>query len=117
MSRRLLEAWNKFIRGRIAQEQGREEAALREFEQEIDPNNRCFRGASKVAHGVSYRNLSSVEEHLLVRVQQSYERLAETVDSQLDDEPMEGLKRILAELEGRTPFDGYVKTYNGGLQW
>jgi hypothetical protein len=116
MIRRQLEAWNKFIRGRIAQEHGREEDALREFEQAIDPNNRCFRDTSKVAHGVSYRNLSSVEEHLLVRVQQSYERLAETVPCQ-QDEPMEGLKRILAELEGRTPFDGYVKTYNGGLQW
>jgi hypothetical protein len=117
MIRRQLEAWNKFIRGRIAQEHGREEDSLREFEQAIDPNNRCFRGASKVAHGVSYRNLSSVQEHLPVCVQQGFERLTETVDSQLDDEPMEGLKRILAELEGRTPFDGYVKTYNGGLHW
>jgi hypothetical protein len=116
MIRRQLEAWNKFIRGRIAQEKGPEEGALREFEQAIDSNNRCFRDASKVAHDLSYRNLSSVEEHLLVRVQQGYERLAETVASQ-QDEPMEGLKRILAELEGRTPFDGYVKTYNGGLHW
>jgi hypothetical protein len=96
MIRRQLEAWNKFIRGRIAQEQGRKEDALREFEQAIDPNDRCFRDTSKVAHDSSYRNLSSVEEHLLVRSQQGYERLAETVASQ-QDEPMEGLKRILAE--------------------
>jgi hypothetical protein len=116
MIRRQLEAWNKFIRGRIAQEQGCEEDALKEFEQAIDPNNRCFRDASKVAHDSSYRNLSSVEEHLFVRVQQGYERLAETASGR-QDEPMEGLKRILAELEGRTPFDGYVKTYNGGLHW
>jgi hypothetical protein len=111
-----VEAWNKFIRGRIAQEQGREEDALREFEQAIDHNNRCFRDARKVARESSYRNLSSVEEHLLVRVQQGYERLAEIVSSR-QDESNEGLKRILAELEGRTPFDGYVKTYNGGLHW
>jgi hypothetical protein len=116
MIRRQLEAWNKFIRDRIAQEKEREEDALREYEQAIDSNNRCFRDASKVAHDLSYRNLSSVEEHLLVRVQQGYERLAETVASQ-QDEPMEGLKRILVELVGRTPFDGYVKTYNGGLHW
>jgi tetratricopeptide (TPR) repeat protein len=47
---RQLEAWNKFIRGRIAQEQGREEDALREFEQalEIDPDDQCFRDATKV---------------------------------------------------------------------
>jgi hypothetical protein len=116
MIRRQLEAWNKFIRGRIAQEQGREKDSLTEFKQAIDPNNRCFRDASNVDHDSSYRNLSSVEEHLLVCVQEGYERLAETVASQ-QDEPMEGLKRILAELEGRTPFDGYVKTYNGGLHW
>jgi hypothetical protein len=116
MIRRQLEAWNKFIRGRIAQEQGREEDPPREFEQAIDPNNRCFRDARKVAHDSSYRSLSSVEEQLLLRVQQGYERLAKPVSSR-QDEPMEGLKRILAELEGRTPFDGYVKTYNGGLHW
>jgi hypothetical protein len=114
MIRRQLEAWNKFIRGRIAQEPGREEDALREFEQAIDPNNRCFRDARKIAHESSYP--SSVEEHLLVLVQQGYERLAEIVSSR-QDEPMEGLKRILAELKGCTPFDGYVKTYNGGLHW
>ena len=116
MIRRQLEAWNKFIRGRIAQEQGREEDPLTEFEQAIDPNNRCLRDASKVVHDSSYRNLSSVPEHLLVCVKQGYERLTETVASQ-QDEPMEGLKRILAELEGCTPFDGFVKTYNGGLHW
>jgi hypothetical protein len=116
MIRRQLEAWNKFIRGRIAQEQGREEDGLREFEQAIDPSNRCFRDASKVAQDSSCRSLNSMEEHLLVRVQQGYELLAETVASR-QDEPTEGLKRILAELEGRTPFDGYVKTYNGGLRW
>jgi hypothetical protein len=116
MIRRQLDAWNKFIRDRIAQEKGREEDALRDYEQAIDSNNRRFRDASKVAHNLSYRNLSSVEEHLLMRVQQGYERLSATVASQ-QDEPMEGLKRILAELEGCTPFDGYVKTYNGGLQW
>jgi hypothetical protein len=104
MTRRLLEAWNKFIRGRIAQEQGREEAALGEFEQAIDPNNRCFRDASKVAHDSSSRHLRSVEEHLLVRVQQGYERLAETIPSR-PDEPIEGFKRVLAQLEGRTPFE------------
>jgi hypothetical protein len=53
MIRRQLEAWNKFIRGRIAHEKGREEDALREFEQAIEPNNRCFRDASKVAHDSS----------------------------------------------------------------
>jgi hypothetical protein len=116
MIRRQLEAWNKFIRGRIAQAQGREEDALREFEKAIDPHYRCFRDAGKVAHDSSPPNLGSVEEHLLVRVQQGYERLAKTVSSR-HDEPMEGLKRVLAELEGRTPFDGYVKTYNGGLHW
>ena len=113
--RRQLEAWNKLIRGRIAREKGRGEYVLREFEQAIDRNNRCFPDARKIAHDVSYRNLSSVEQHLLKRVQ-GYEWLAETVSSR-QDEPIEGLKRILAELEGRTPFDGYVKTYNGALHW
>jgi hypothetical protein len=116
MIRRQLEVWKKFIRGRIAQEQRCEDDARREFEQAIDPNNRCFRDARKVAHDVSYRNLSSVQEHLPVCVQQGFARLTETVASQ-QDQPMEGLRRILAELEGRTPFDGYVKTYNGGLHW
>jgi hypothetical protein len=51
MIRRQLEAWNKFIRDRIAQEKGREEDALRD-EQAIDSNNRCFRDASKVAHNL-----------------------------------------------------------------
>jgi hypothetical protein len=55
-------------------------------------------------------------EEPFVRVQQRDERIAETVSSR-QDEPIKGFKRILAELEGRTPFDGYVKTYNGGLHW
>ena len=116
MIRRKLKTWKKFIRGRIAPEEGRKEDTLRKFEQAIGPNNRYFRDANNVAHNTSSGNPSSREEHLVVRVQQGYERLAEIVASQ-QDEPMEGLKRILAELKGRTPFDGYVKTYNGGLHW
>ena len=68
MIHRQMEAWKKFIRGRIAQEQGREEEALRGFEQalEIDPDNNYFREASEVAK----RNLvlelrsRSDEDHL-----------------------------------------------------
>ena len=116
MIRRRLEAWNKFIRDRILQEQGGKEDPLSEFEQAINPSDRCFRDASKVAYDSSDRNLSSVEEHLLVCVQQGYQRLGEIAASE-QNEPLEALKRILTELEGCTPFDGYVKTYNGGLHW
>lgn len=116
MIHRQLEAWKKFIRGRIAQEQGREEDALREFEQalQIDPDNECFREASKVAQQDLRQNLSPSEEHRLVRVQHGYQQLSQTLTSQNDDR-VEGLKRILAELEGSPPIDGYVRTYKGGL--
>jgi tetratricopeptide (TPR) repeat protein len=84
---RQMEARKKFIRGRFAQEQGREEDALREFEQalEIDPDNQCFRDATKVAQRNLHRNLSPLEEHLLVHVQQGYEELAQTLASQKDE--------------------------------
>jgi tetratricopeptide (TPR) repeat protein len=110
-----MEAWKKFIRGRFAQEQGREEDALREFEQalEIDPENQCFRDATKVAQRNLHRNLNPLEEHLLVHVQQGYEELAQTLTSQ-KDERVEGLKQVLAELEGRPPIDVHVRTYKGG---
>jgi hypothetical protein len=113
---RQLEAWNRFFRGRIAQEQGRKEDVLREFRQafEIDPDDQCFRDATKVAQRNLHRNLSPLEEHLLMHVQQGYEELAQTLTSQ-KDEQVKGLKQILAELEGRPPIDGYVRTYKGGL--
>ena len=116
MIHRQMEAWKKFIHGRIAQEEGREEEGLRELEQalEIDPDNQHFRDASEVAQRNLSRNLSRSEEDLLAHVQESYEQLAGTLTSQ-KDERVDGLKQILAELEGRPPLDGYVRTYKGGL--
>jgi len=116
MIHRQMEAWKKFIHGRIAQEQGREEEGLREFEQalEFDPDNQHFRDASEVAQRNLSRNLSRSEEDLLAHVQESYEQLARTLTSQ-KDERVDGFKKILAELEGRPSLDGYVRTYKGGL--
>ena len=115
MIHRQMEAWKKFIRGRIAQEQGREEEALRGFEQaiEIDPNNKYFREASEVAKRNLSRNLSRSDEDHLLHVQACYEQIARTITSQ--NERVEGFKEMLAELEGRPPIDGYVRTYKGGL--
>ena len=108
MIHRQMEAWKKFIRGRIAQEQGREEEALRGFEQaiEIDPNNKYLREASEVAKRNLSRNLSRSDEDHLLHVQACYEQIAQTITSQ--NERLEGFKEMLAELEGRPPIDGYV---------
>jgi tetratricopeptide (TPR) repeat protein len=116
MIHRQMEAWKKFIHGRIAQELGREEEGLRAFEQalEIDPDNQHFRDASEVAQRNLSRTLSRSEEDLLAHVQESYKQLARTLTSQ-KDERVNGFKQILAELEGRPPLDGYVRTYKGGL--
>ena len=116
MIHRQMEAWKKFIHGRIAQEMGREEEGLRAFEQalEIDPDNQHFREASEVAQRSLSRNLSRSDEDLLAHVRESYEQLAQTLTSQ-KDERVDGLKKMLAELEGRRPLDGYVRTYKGGL--
>ena len=82
-----MEAWKKFIHGRIAQELGREEEGLRAFEQalEIDPDNPHFRDASEAAQRNPNRNLSRSEEHLLAHVQESYEQLARALTSQKDE--------------------------------
>ena len=116
MIHRQMEAWKKFIHGRIAQEEGREEEGLRELEQalEIDPDNQHFRDASEVAQRNLSRNLSRSEEDLLAHVQESYEQLAGTLTSQ-KGERVDRFKQILAELEGRPPLNGYVRTYKGGL--
>jgi tetratricopeptide (TPR) repeat protein len=116
MIHRQMEAWKKFIQGRIAQEQGREEEGLRAFEQalEIDPNNQYFREASEVAQRSLSRDLSQSDEDLLAHVQESYEQLRPSLTSQ-KDERVDGLKKMLAELDGLRPLEGYVRTYKGGL--
>jgi hypothetical protein len=111
-----MEAWKKFIHGRIAQELGREEEGLRAFEQalEIDPDNQHFREASEVAQRNLSRTLSRSDEDLLAHVQESYEQLGRNLASG-KDERVDGLKKMLADLEGRRPLEGYVRTYKGGL--
>jgi hypothetical protein len=113
---RQMEAWKKFIHGRIAQELGRDEEGLIAFEQalEIDPDNQHFREASEVAQRNLSRTLSRSDEDLLAHVQESYEQLGRALASE-KDERVDGLKKMLAELEGRPPLDGYVRTYKGGL--
>jgi tetratricopeptide (TPR) repeat protein len=117
MIHRQMEAWKKFLHGRIAQEQGREEEGLREFEQalEIDPDNQHFRAASEVAQRNLSRNLSRSEQDLLAHVQESYEHLARTLTTSQKDERVDGFKQILAALQGRPRLNGYVRTYRGGL--
>jgi hypothetical protein len=84
------------------------------FEQaQNHPDNQCFREATEVAQRKLNRNLSRSEEHLLVHGQEGYKQITRTITSQ--NERVDRFKQILAELEGRPPLDGYVRTYKGGL--
>jgi tetratricopeptide (TPR) repeat protein len=117
MMQRQMEAWKKFLHGRIAQEEGREEEGLGAIEQalEIDPDNRHFLNARVIARGNMGRNLSRSEEDLLAHVEQSYEQLAGALASEkAEPQRVNRLKAILAELEGR-PICGHERTYIRGL--
>ena len=114
---RQMEAWKKFLHGRIAQEEGREKEGLAAIEQAlaIDPDNPHFLKASAIDQGTLDRNLSRSEEELLAHAQESYGQLAQThVGEKSGPQRVNRLRAILGELGGH-PISGYARTYIGGL--
>ena len=113
---RQMEAWKKFLHGRIAQEEGREKEGLAAIEQAlaIDPDNPHFLKASAINQGNLDRNLSRSEEELLTHVQESYGQIAQTQVGEKSGQRVNRLRAIAGELDGR-PISGYMPTYIGGL--
>lgn len=116
MIQRHIEAWKRFLEGRIDQEHGREDDSLRKFEQalEIDPDNPHFRQAHEVARGRLGRDLNESEERLLASIESTYQEF-NSAGTNLRTERVQGLKQMLAELDRRPLLNGAVRTYLGGL--
>lgn len=116
MTHRQKEGWRKFIEGKIAQEEGREEDGLRAIEValEIDPTNQHFRAAAEDARRSLSRNLSGPEEALLAHVQKKYAQLVPAAVATEKAARMSDLKELIAELNGHSPY-GHARTYKRGL--
>jgi tetratricopeptide (TPR) repeat protein len=99
-----IEAWKIFLKGRIAQEKGNNEEALKAFDQalEHDPENPSFLNARSNA-----LLALNPEEALVARIQRGYELLAKTYVGE-NDRPapwIEGLERLLNEAETVSPIE------------
>lgn len=96
-----LEAWKIFLKGRIAQEKGNNEEALKAFEDALkyDPDNRSFLYAKSNALAALNRS----EEALVSRIQKGYGELAKKYVGE-NDKPsawIEGLQKLIAEIESQ----------------
>jgi len=102
-----LEAWKVFLRGRIVQEKGDNDSALRAFDQALKlyPDNPFFLNAKSNALFAMNRS----EEAFVARIQGGYVDLAKTYVGE-NDKPgpwIEGLEKLLEEgesLERMAPF-------------
>lgn len=98
-SQNKLEAWKVFLRGRVAQEKGSNEEALKAFEQALkyEPDNPSFLNAKSNALSA----LNRPEEALVSRLQRSYADLAKKYVGE-NDKPtawVEGLQKLIEEAE------------------
>jgi tetratricopeptide (TPR) repeat protein len=98
-TRTKLEAWKIFLRGRIIQEKGDNDSALKAFDQALKlyPDNPFFLNAKSNA----LLTMNRSEEALVARVQGAYAELAKTYVGE-NDKPgpwIEGLEKLLAEGE------------------
>ena len=94
-----LEAWKIFLKGRILQEEGKDNEALKYFEEasKIEPNNSQFLNAKAFA----LQNLKRTDEALLNIVKSQYSKLA-TKLVEKNDKPeqwLEGLNEIVNNIE------------------
>ncbi len=102
-----LEAWKTFLQGRIAQERGDEEKALKAFDQAIhaDPNNSYFLRSKSIA----LSRLHRVEPSEASGIASAYAELAQKHSGDHDKpEPwIKGLETLLGETDkGLAPVAG-----------
>ena len=100
-----LHAWKIFLKGRIAQEQGKEQEALEAFDEALrtDPKNPYFLNSKTIA----LRNLKRPDDALLAQVRKAYGELA-TRHTGENDKPgpwIEGLRSLLGEVESQKKAD------------
>ena len=99
MADKSLAAWKSYLRGRIAQEQGQDDQALRAFEQAllIDPNNVSFLNSKSIA----LQRLNRRDDAVAAQIEKSYRALASELGGD-NDKPeawIAGLNSVLEELQ------------------
>ena len=106
-----LQAWKTFLKGRIAQEQGRNQEAIEAFEKALafDPSNRHFLNAKSIA----YSALNRPDQATATRVAAAYAELAKKYSGEFDKpEPwIEGLETLLRDAEAAE------KTASASVVW
>ncbi|MDD5190347.1 MAG: tetratricopeptide repeat protein [Dehalococcoidales bacterium] len=94
-----LEAWKTFLRGRIEQEKGNHEGALKAFDTalKIDPANPAF----LTARGNALAKLGKPEEAMVSQLVASYSKLAVKLTGKNDkaDTWVAGLEQMLKKAE------------------
>lgn len=94
-----LEAWRIFLKGRIAQENGRADEALELIEQAVslEPSNSYFLGAKAFA----LSSLNRKEDALVSKISRDYSELAAKYSGDLDtpENWLNGLKNIANSVE------------------
>jgi tetratricopeptide (TPR) repeat protein len=94
-----LEAWKFFLKGRLAQEKGNNDEALKAFEDALkhDPSNHSFLNAKAIALNALNRPM----EALATGIQNSYEELAKKYVG-VNDKPelwIEGLQKLISDVD------------------
>ena len=94
-----LEAWRLFLRGRIAQEQGKNEEALNLLDAalKVEPENRHFLTARAAALGQMGRDSAALTTSVATR----YGELARTLSGEKDQPGpwLQGLQTLLKDIE------------------
>jgi Flp pilus assembly protein TadD len=94
-----LQAWKMFLKGRIAQEQGRNQEAIEAFDIALtyDPDNRHFLNAKSIAYGA----LDRPDQATATQVAAGYAELAKSCSGEADKpEPwIRGLETLLRDAE------------------
>ena len=98
-TRNELEAWKVFLKGRIAQEQGKNEESVRAFDKALAliPGNRHFLNAKSIALAA----LNRPEEAMAARIAAGYSELSQKCSGNNDkpDPWVKGLEELLEEAE------------------
>jgi Flp pilus assembly protein TadD len=112
-----IKVWKTFLEGRVQQEKGNDEYALKAFDEALRarPDNQHFINSKAIA----LQRLDRGGEDKVALVQQWYEQLATTLVGENDkpEDWIAGLTAILSDLEGAAPREGAVRPLVAGVAW